>query len=152
MLEAGQAAPALEGPSTQGDFSLGALRGRPVVVYFYPRDATSACTVEARDFRERHADFRAAGVEVVGISRDTLASHQRWSAKETLPFPLVSDETGAITAAWGVWREKKLYGRASLGIVRSTFLVDREGRLARVWDGVRVKGHVDEVLEAARAL
>lgn len=152
MPAIGDLAPALSGPTQAGNFDLRAAVGRPVVVYFYPRDLTSACTTEARDFRDLAADFEAAGALIIGVSRDTVASHQRFATKECLPFPLVSDADGSITEGWGVWREKKLYGKVSMGIVRSTFLVGRDGRIARAWDPARVAGHAAAVLEAVRAL
>lgn len=152
MPSIGEPAPALRGQTQSGPFDLAALRGAPVVVYFYPKDATPGCTTEARDFRDAAPEFEAAGARVVGVSRDSVPSHVRFAEKECLPFPLVSDVDGAICEAWGVWREKKLYGRVSLGIVRSTFLVDREGRVARIWDNVRVNGHVASVLDAVKAL
>lgn len=152
MLVIGAEAPTLTGETQSGPFGLAALRGRPVVVYFYPKDATTGCTTEARDFRDAAPAFQALGVTIVGVSRDTVRSHARFAEKECLPFPLVSDADGAITERWGVWREKKLYGKVNLGIVRSTFLVGPDGRLAAVWDPARVNGHVAAVLEAARAL
>lgn len=152
MLILGAQAPALRGQTQHGELDLAQLRGHLVVVYFYPKDATTGCTVEARDFRDALPTLAAIGVSVVGVSRDPVRSHARFAEKECLPFPLVSDADGAITEAWGVWREKTLYGRTSLGIVRSTFLVDAEGRIARVWDKVKVKDHVAEVVTAATAL
>lgn len=152
MPSIGEPAPALRGQTQSGPFDLAAQRGAPVVVYFYPKDATPGCTTEARDFRDAAPEFEAVGARVVGVSRDSVPSHVRFAEKECLPFPLVSDVDGAICEAWGVWREKKLYGRVSLGIVRSTFLVDREGRVARIWDNVRVNGHVASVLDAVKAL
>lgn len=152
MLQVGQAAPPLRGPTDQGEFDLAKHRGHPVVVYFYPKDMTPGCTTEACDFRDSHAALQSAGAVVVGVSKDSPARHAKFREKHDLPFPLVSDVDGSICETWGVWREKKLYGRTSMGIVRSTFLVDAEGRIARVWDEVRVKGHVAEVLEAVRAL
>lgn len=152
MLAIGAEAPTLTGETQHGPFDLAALRGHPVVVYFYPKDATAGCTTEARDFRDAASAFEALGVRIVGVSRDSVRSHARFAEKECLPFPLVSDADGAITERWGVWREKKLYGKVNLGIVRSTFLVGRDGRLAAVWDPAKVGGHVAAVLEAARAL
>lgn len=151
MPAIGDRAPALAGATQSGNFDLAQAQG-PVVVYFYPRDATPGCTTEARDFRDLAPQFAAAGVTVVGVSRDTVASHQRFATKECLPFPLISDTTGAITEAWGVWREKKLYGKVSLGIVRSTFLVGRDGKIAAVWDPVKVNGHAAAVLAAVGTL
>ena len=146
MLSPGSPAPALRGPTQDGAFDLARQLGKHVVVYFYPKDMTPGCTTESCDFRDHHGALLAAGAVVVGVSRDSVASHQKFAAKEALPFPLVSDADGAITEAWGVWREKKNYGKTYMGIVRSTFLVDPQGRIARVWDGVKVKGHVAEVL------
>ena len=151
MLVSGAPAPSLVGPTQEGSFDLSAAAGRPVVVYFYPRDATSGCTTEARDFRDLAPQFEAAGALIIGVSRDTVKSHQRFASKECLPFPLVSDEDGAITERWGVWREKKLYGKVSMGIVRSTFLVGADGRILRVWDPAKVNGHAAAVLEAVTA-
>jgi peroxiredoxin Q/BCP len=122
------------------------------VVYFYPKDATPACTEEARAFRDLAADFDAAGARIIGISRDSLKAHGRFRAKECLPFPLLADESGAACVDWGVWKLKKLYGREYLGIVRSTFLVGRDGRVAATWSNVKVAGHADAVLAALRAL
>ena len=152
MLAPGSPAPALRGPTDQADFDLAALRGKPVVVYFYPKDMTPGCTTEARDFRDLGPEFQALGATVVGVSRDSADRHARFRSKEALEFPLVADESGAIVEAWGVWAEKKLYGRTFMGIVRSTFLVDAQGRIARVWDKVKVKGHAAEVLAATRTL
>ena len=150
-LDAGQPAPALDLPVTGGGrFRLADLAGRPLVLYFYPKDDTSGCTREAQDFAAAYPAFRAAGVEVVGISRDSVASHDRFRAKHELPFPLASDEAGAAVEAYGVWVEKSMYGRSYMGIDRSTFLIDGQGRVRRVWRKVKVPGHVDEVLAAAK--
>jgi thioredoxin-dependent peroxiredoxin len=152
VLAPGSPAPPLSGPTDQGAFDLGAHRGQPVVVYFYPKDMTPGCTTEARDFRDLSPQFQALGAVVVGVSRDPVERHARFREKECLPFPLVADDAGTIVEAWGVWAEKKLYGRAFMGIVRTTFLVDAQGRIARVWSKVRVKGHAAEVLAATRVL
>jgi peroxiredoxin Q/BCP len=132
--------------------TLSALRGRPVVVYFYPRDDTPTCTAEACGFRDRWADVEAAGAVVLGISTDPPRSHDRFRRKFALPFPLLSDEDHRVADAWGVWGEKTLFGRRYMGIRRTTFVVDRRGRVARVFEAVRSAGHADEVLEAVRAL
>ncbi|WP_217430867.1 peroxiredoxin [Sphingomonas bacterium] len=131
---------------------LASLRGRPAVVYFYPKDDTSGCTKEAQDFSLLAADFTAAGVRVIGVSKDTPASHQRFTGKHQLEVQLVSDESGAACEAFGAWIEKSMYGKKYMGIDRSTFLFDAAGRLARVWRKVKVPGHAGEVLSAARAL
>jgi peroxiredoxin Q/BCP len=148
----GSQAPALRGQSQLGPFDLVALRGQPVVVYFYPKDSTPGCTTEAQDFRDHLIEFRALGAQVVGVSKDTVASHLRFATKELLTFTLLSDATGEACLAWGVWQEKTLYGKTSMGIVRSTFLVGADGNVVNVWRKVRVKGHVEEVLSALRAI
>ncbi|HVF34344.1 MAG TPA: peroxiredoxin [Candidatus Saccharimonadia bacterium] len=153
MLEPGKKLPKFALPAsgartlTQADFA-----GRKLVVYFYPKDATPGCTLEAQDFRDRHAAFSQAGTSIVGVSRDSAASHDRFCAKQELPFPLLSDPDEALCNAFGVIRDKNMYGRTVRGIERSTFLFDESGVLRREWRGARVKGHADEVLEAARAL
>ena len=126
--------------------------GRPLVLYFYPKDSTSGCTREAQDFRDRWLAFEKAGVAVVGVSRDSVRSHDNFCAKQSLPFPLLSDPDEALCSALDVMRDKKLYGRSYRGVERSTFLFDAKGVLRREWRGVRVDGHADEVLEAALAL
>jgi thioredoxin-dependent peroxiredoxin len=127
------------------------FRGRKLVVYFYPRDNTPGCTLESQDFRDRARRFEKAGVALVGVSQDSVRSHDGFCAKHDLPFPLLSDVDGTLCNAFGVIREKVLYGRRFVGIERSTFLFDARGELVRAWRKVRVPGHVDEVLEAARA-
>jgi peroxiredoxin Q/BCP len=128
--------------------------GKParLVVYFYPKDMTPGCTLEGRDFRDLHAAFRRARTTVVGISRDSCARHAKFREKEAFPFELLSDEDGAVCRTFDVIREKSLYGRKFMGIERSTFLIGPDGRLAREWRKVRVKGHAAEVLEAAKSL
>ena len=124
----------------------------PMVVYFYPKDDTPGCTSEAKDFSALAGDFAAAGVSIVGISKDTPKRHQGFSAKHGLQFPLVTDADGSVCEAFGAWVEKSLYGRKYMGIDRSTFLIAADGSIARIWRKVKVKGHADEVLAAARAL
>jgi len=148
MPELGQLAPPLAGPTQDGHFDLASFAGQPVVVYFYPKDNTSGCTTEACDFRDQSSALKAAGAVVVGVSRDSIKRHQGFAGKHDLGVPLVADEDGTITEAWGVWQEKKNYGRTYLGIVRSTFIVDASGHIAHAWTKVRVKGHVDAVLAA----
>lgn len=130
------------------------LRDRPLpmVVYFYPKDDTTGCTREAQDFSALAAEFTAAGVSVIGVSRDTPSKHQKFIAKYDLAVALASDEDGSACEAFGTWVEKSMYGRTYMGIERSTFLFDRDGRLAREWRKVKVAGHAAAVLEAARAL
>jgi peroxiredoxin Q/BCP len=150
-LDAGQNAPELDLPTAGGGrVRLADLEGRPLVLYFYPKDDTSGCTREALDFAAAYPAFKAAGVEVVGVSKDSLASHDRFKAKHELPFPLASDEAGEVVEAYGVWVEKSMYGRSYMGIDRSTFLIDGRGQVRRVWRKVKVPGHVDEVLAAVK--
>ncbi len=152
-LTVGDKAPAFALPATGGrTISLDALKGRKVVIYFYPKDDTSGCTQEAKDFQARRAEFAAADTEVIGVSPDSLKSHDRFRMKHGLEFPLVADESRELIEALGLWVEKSMYGRRYMGVERATVLVDREGRIARVWPKVKVPGHADEVLAAARAL
>ncbi|HEY0053142.1 MAG TPA: thioredoxin-dependent thiol peroxidase [Caulobacteraceae bacterium] len=135
-----------------GRVSLADLKGAPAVVYFYPKDDTPGCTSEAQQFTELAGEFRKAGVRVVGVSKDTAKKHDKFKAKYGLDLTLAADADGAMCEAWGVWVEKTLYGRQYMGIERATFLLDREGRIARAWRKVKVKDHAADVLEAARAL
>jgi len=128
------------------------LAGRPYVLYFYPKDDTPGCTTEGRDFAARYDEFRALGVEVFGVSRDSLASHERFKAKLGMPFDLISDPDEKLCRLFDVIREKSLYGRKYMGVDRSTFLVDSAGTLVREWRNVKVSGHVENVLQAARSL
>ncbi|APE43795.1 peroxiredoxin [Sulfitobacter alexandrii] len=153
MPEISEPAPDFTLPVTGGgEISLSALKGSPVVLFFYPRDDTPGCTKESIGFSERLSDFEAAGAKVFGISRDTMAKHDKFAAKHDLTVPLLSDEGGSVTEDYGVWVEKNMYGKKSMGIERSTFLIDAQGRIAQIWRKVKVPGHVDEVLEAVRAL
>ncbi len=131
---------------------LSALRGGAVVLFFYPRDDTPGCTTESIAFSDAAQAFADAGAIVLGVSKDSVASHEKFAAKHALGVPLLSDENGRTCEDYGVWVEKKMYGKTFMGIERSTFLIDAEGRIARVWRKVKVPGHVVEVLEAARAL
>ena len=153
MAEAGEKAPALSG-ITDGDgkIALKDLKGKKVVLYFYPKDMTPGCTTEAQGFRDAIKGFEKANTVVIGVSKDSVKRHDNFKAKHDLPFALISDEDGKICEAYGVWQKKKNYGRKYMGIVRSTFLIDGKGKIAEVWSNVRVKGHVDKVLEAAQAL
>ncbi|HHN73169.1 MAG TPA: peroxiredoxin [Thermopetrobacter sp.] len=137
---------------TEGTLRLSDLRGRKVVVYFYPKDNTSGCTREAQDFSERIADFDAADTVVVGISPDSVKKHANFRAKHDLKVILAADPERRAIEAYGVWKEKSMYGRKYMGVERSTFLIDRAGRIARVWRRVKVKDHAAEVLAAAQAL
>ena len=147
----GKKVPDFELPAT-GDrtFRLKDYRGENVVLYFYPKDSTPGCTTEGQDFRDNHRKFRARKTRVFGISRDSLKSHENFKAKQEFPFDLLSDADEKACALFDVIREKNMYGRKVLGIERSTFLVDAEGVLRHEWRGVKVKGHVDEVLQAVK--
>ena len=133
-------------------FSLAEQRGRQVVVYFYPKASTPGCTTEGGDFRDHKADFDAANTLIVGVSRDGIRAQENFKAKQSFNFELISDKDEAVCELFDVIKLKKLYGKEHLGIERSTFLIDAEGRLAREWRKVKVKGHVEEVLEAAQEL
>jgi peroxiredoxin Q/BCP len=128
--------------------SLSDYAGKPVVLYFYPKDMTSGCTAEACAFRDAYAQFRKAGAEILGVSRDGAASHAKFSEKHGLPFPLLADTEGTVTNAYGVWKEKSLYGRKFMGIERSTFVIGPDGRIKRAWRKVKVAGHDHDVLAA----
>jgi peroxiredoxin Q/BCP len=136
----------------EAPWSLTAAAGRKLVIFFYPKDMTSGCTLEAQGFRDQAAAFRRAGAAIVGISRDTLASHEKFRLKEKLPYPLLSDAEERVCRLFDVIQEKSLYGRKYMGIERSTFLLDAAGYLRHEWRKVKVKGHVEEVLEAAKCL
>lgn len=152
-LEVGSPAPDFAMPANGGgSVALSALKGRKVVLYFYPKDDTPGCTTEAIDFSARLADFTTAGASIVGVSRDSVAAHDKFAAKHDLTIALGADIDGAVTEAYGVWVEKMNYGRKYFGIERTTFLIDAEGKIARIWRKVKVKGHVDEVLAAVRSL
>jgi peroxiredoxin Q/BCP len=128
------------------------LRGQNVVVYFYPKDSTPGCTTEGRDFSALHAKFRRQKTVILGVSRDSIASHEKFRAKQEFPFDLLSDPDEKLCKAFDVIHEKSLYGRKFMGIVRSTFLIDGDGKLRAEWRKVKVKGHAEEVLEAVKAL
>lgn len=149
----GKPVPDFSLPSTGGStFKLSGTRGSKVVLYFYPKDHTPGCTTEGGDFRDAYKDFRKAGCEVYGISRDSLKTHESFKAKTKLPFELLSDEDETACKLFGVIKMKNMYGRKVRGIVRSTFVLDADGVLAREWRGVKVPGHVQEVLNFAKAL
>lgn len=153
MPESGENAPEFTLPRDGGGkISLSDFRGHPVVVYFYPRDDTPGCTTQSKDFTTAAAEFEAAGTTVLGISKDSVASHDKFRDKHELSVILLSDEDGDVCETYGVWGEKQMYGKTFMGIDRTTFLVDGTGRIARVWHKVKVPGHVDEVLEAVKGL
>jgi len=135
-----------------GKVSLAKLRGRKVVLYFYPKDDTSGCTAEASGFRDSFPDYGGADAVVIGVSKDSVASHDKFKKKHELPFTLASDEKGEVTERYGVWVEKSMYGRKYMGIERATFLVDENGVVRGLWHKVKVPGHVEAVLAAATAL
>lgn len=140
-------------PATAGkDIDSSRLRGWNVVIYFYPKDDTPGCTLESQDFRDLYPQFKAAKTLVIGVSRDSLKSHEKFQCKYSLPFPLIADEDEALCRSFGVIRMKNMYGKQVLGVERSTFLIDRDGVLRREWRGVKVDGHAAEVLAAAQAL
>ena len=139
-------------PSTGGTFRLSDLRGSTVVLYFYPKDNTPGCTTEGIEFRDLHRKFTAAGARVFGISRDSLKSHENFKAKMKFPFELLADEDEKACEQFGVMKMKSLYGRKYRGIERSTFVIDKNGALAREWRGVKVPGHAQEVLDFAKTL
>ena len=152
-LQPGDAAPAISLPRDGGDMvSLADFAGKPVVLYFYPRDDTPGCTKEAIGFTEMGDDFAAAGATVLGVSKDTVAKHEKFRAKHDLGVALLSDAEGDVCERYGVWVEKNMYGKKSMGIERATFLIGSDGNIARVWRKVKVPGHVEEVLDAVRAL
>lgn len=134
------------------EIRLSELRGRNVVIYFYPKDSTPGCTTEGQDFRDLYPEFQALDTEIFGVSRDGIKSHENFKAKQSFPFDLISDKEETLCQLFDVIKLKKMYGRESLGIERSTFLIDKEGVLRREWRKVKVKGHVAEVLEAVRSL
>jgi len=153
MVQDGDKAPDFELPmESGGKLKLSGLEGRPVVLYFYPKDDTSGCTAEAKDFSKLAGDFRKAGVEVIGVSPDSVESHQKFSKKYDLKVRLAADADKAVATAYGVWVEKSMYGRKYMGVERSTFLIGQQGRIARSWRKVKVPGHAAEVLAAARDL
>ena len=149
----GKTVPNFDHPATMVDsVSRASLKNKPYVLYFYPKDDTSGCTAEACDFQENIGAFKKLGVTVIGISKDSLKSHEKFSKKYNLNFPLISDETCTMCEAFGVWIEKSMYGRKYMGIERSTFLIDAKGIVRNVWRKVSVTGHVAEVAQAIKEL
>jgi len=151
-LKIGDPAPDFDLPTDTGQVSLGLLKGETVVLYFYPKDDTTGCTAESIAFSRAKADFTAVNAVVVGVSKDSVKSHGKFRLKHALDVELGSDEAGEVVERYGVWVEKSMYGRKYMGIERSTFLIDKAGKLARIWRKVSVTGHVEEVLAAAKAL
>ena len=152
-LSVGDKAPAFKLPGDGGEsVTLTSLKGRKIVLYFYPKDDTSGCTKEAIAFNGLKKKFEAAGAAIIGVSPDSVASHVKFSAKHKLSFPLLSDESKEMLEAYGVWKEKSMYGRKYMGVERTTILIDANGKIARIWNKVKVDGHAEEVLAAAQAL
>jgi len=153
MVDIGDTAPDFRLPTDGGgELGIADLKGKTVVLYFYPKDSTPGCTTEAQDFRDRLKEFEKAGAVIVGASKDSVKRHDNFKAKHDLTFPLVSDEGGSLCEDCGVWKKKKLYGREFMGIERTTFLIDGTGVIRQVWRKVKVKGHADAVLQAVKAL
>lgn len=152
-LDTGDQAPDFDLPGAGGEaVTLAGLKGRKVVLYFYPKDDTSGCTLEAQGFNGLGEAFAATDAVVIGVSPDSVKSHDKFRAKYGLTFPLASDEGKAMLEAYGVWVQKSMYGKSYMGVERTTMLIDRTGTIARVWPKVKVPGHAEEVLEAARTL
>jgi peroxiredoxin Q/BCP len=140
-------------PATgEKNVSLKDFKDTHLVIYFYPKDSTPGCTLEGQDFRDRYAEFKKAGADIVGVSRDSLKAHENFKTRQAFPFDLLSDQDETLCRQFDVIHEKNMYGRKVMGIVRSTFLIDGKGVLQKEWRKVKVKGHVDEVLEAVKAL
>jgi len=153
MIEIGKTAPDFTLPATGGkEITLSALKGHNVVLYFYPRDNTPGCTREGQAFRDHHEEFQSLDTIILGVSRDSLRTHENFKAKHRFPFELLSDGEERVCRLYDVLKEKNMYGRKVIGIERSTFLIDAEGTLRREWRKVKVAGHVEEVLDAVRAL
>ncbi len=152
MLKEGDSAPTARFATAEGEASAADYAGRKLILYFYPKDDTSGCTREAQDFTDLADDFAKAGAVVVGISKDSLASHAKFQTKYGLKVALGSDAEGAVCEAFGTWVEKSMYGKKYMGIERATFLIGSDGKVARIWRKVKVPGHAAEVLEAAKAL
>lgn len=149
----GAAAPDFTLPTQgNGSVSLSGLKGQNVVLYFYPKDDTPGCTIEAKDFRDLMGDFKSANTVIIGLSKDDVKSHDKFVEKFCLPFTLASDTDGAVCEAYGTWVEKSMYGKKYMGIDRVTFLIDKQGKIAKSWPKVKVDGHAKEVLEAAQGL
>ena len=152
MINEGDKAPAITVSATDGSSVNLAAPGQPLVLYFYPKDDTSGCTREAQDFTALAADFAKAGAKVIGVSRDPMKSHEKFIGKYDLAVPLVSDEEGRISEAFGTWVEKSMYGRKYMGMERATYLIGADGRVLKAWRKVKVPKHAEDVLKAAKEL
>lgn len=148
----GQKAPDFSAVTDEGPRGLSDYAGKRLVLYFYPKDDTSGCTTEAQHFRDEFLRFTINKAEILGVSKDSVASHTKFRAKHNLPFPLISDPEGSLCEAFGVWKEKSMYGKKHMGIERSTFLIDEEGVIRAIWRKVKVADHVTEVLHALHEL
>lgn len=152
-LQIGDAAPDFNMPVPGGKAaSLHDLKGKNIVLYFYPKDSTPGCTQEAKDFRDNIEIFNELNTEIIGVSKDSISSHAKFAEKHCLPFRLGSDETSGVCEAYGVWKEKSMYGKKYIGIERTTLLIDGNGIIRQIWPKVKVTGHVDEVIKALKAL
>lgn len=148
MLKEGDKAPSFTLESDSGEkVSLKDFKGQTVVLYFYPKDMTSGCTQESCDFRDSYAQFKKKGVVVLGVSKDSVASHKKFKSKYSLPFPLLADPETEVCQAYGVWKEKSMYGRKYMGVERTTVVISPSGKILKIYSKVKVKGHVDEILE-----
>ncbi len=153
QVSVGDKAPDFELPIAHGEkVRLRAPKGQKLVLYFYPKDDTTGCTKEAIDFNGLRAEFKKAGARIVGVSPDSIASHEKFARKHSLELTLASDETKAMLQSYGVWVEKSMYGRKYMGVERTTFLIDAKGLVARIWRKVKTPGHAEEVLEAVKAI
>ena len=152
-LSVGDKAPNFSMPASNAStVSLATLKGKNVVLYFYPRDDTPGCTLEAKDFRDHLAEFEKLNTVIIGVSKDSVKSHEKFREKFCLPFPLASDEESSVCEAYGTWKEKSMYGKTYMGIQRDTFLIDGNGVIRNIWRKVKVEDHVKQVLEAVKAL
>lgn len=151
-IEVNRLVPRFVAQSTAGEVSLGDFAGQIVVLYFYPKDATPGCTAEAQNFRDQYPKFRRANAQILGVSRDSIGSHERFKSKMAFPFDLISDPDESLCTQFGVMKQKKLYGKVHIGIERSTFVIDGDGKLLREWRNLKVPGHVQEVLEYVQSL
>lgn len=152
VLKIGDTVPDFSAPATSGlNFKLSDYKGKSnLVLYFYPKDSTPGCTTEGKDFRDRYDEFQSLDTEIFGISKDSMKRHDNFKAKQEFPFELISDESGEVCELFGVWQLKKTFGKEYMGIVRSTFLINKEGVVQQIWDKVKVKGHAEEVLETIK--
>lgn len=149
-LSIGDKCPDFTGATSEGTLCLKDLKGVPFVMYFYPKDSTPGCTIEACDFRDNFPKFKKLGIKVFGVSKDSLKSHDKFSGKYELPFTLISDPDGKTCESFGVWVEKSMYGKKYMGIERATFLVGADGKFKKIWRNVKVAGHAEEVLSSAK--